>query len=151
MTQGGKIIVPSDFSASSRSAFKQAIELAKLRGAEVHLLHVLEPAFFYESDMMAPLPMDEVTESMRKAASAKLKEQAKLAPEGVKIFADLEETMQEPDHAICRIAKEIGADLIVIGRHGHKGFLEHLLIGSTAERVARHAPCAVLITMPERE
>jgi len=38
--------------------------------------------------------------------------------------------------------------LIVIGRQGSKGFLEHFLMGSTAEQVVRYAPCSVLVSMP---
>ena len=50
----------------------------------------------------------------------------------------------DPDDAIVEYAREHGADLIVMGSHGHTG-LRHLLMGSVAEHVLRHAPCPVLI------
>jgi nucleotide-binding universal stress UspA family protein len=49
-----------------------------------------------------------------------------------------------PYEEIVAEAKEMGADLIVIGSHGYRG-LERLLLGSTAERVVQYSPCAVLI------
>jgi nucleotide-binding universal stress UspA family protein len=49
-----------------------------------------------------------------------------------------------PVDEIVRIARENQVDLIVIATHGHTG-LKHLLLGSVAERVIRHAPCAVLV------
>jgi nucleotide-binding universal stress UspA family protein len=49
-----------------------------------------------------------------------------------------------PYEEIVSAAKEISADLIVIGSHGHTG-LGRLLLGSTAERVAKYAPCPVLV------
>lgn len=52
-----------------------------------------------------------------------------------------------PPAEICRIARERSVDLIVMGTHGRTG-LAHMLIGSVAERVVRHAPCSVLIVRP---
>jgi len=49
---------------------------------------------------------------------------------------------------ICDFSTKLNADLIVIGRHGDKGMFEHMMLGSTAERVVRHAPCSVLVVMP---
>jgi nucleotide-binding universal stress UspA family protein len=49
-----------------------------------------------------------------------------------------------PHQALCDMAKTVDPGLIVIATHGHTGW-EHALIGSTAERVVRHAPCPVLV------
>ena len=49
-----------------------------------------------------------------------------------------------PDEEIVRVAKEMEADLIVIGSHGYRG-IGRLLLGSTAERVVQYASCAVLV------
>jgi nucleotide-binding universal stress UspA family protein len=49
-----------------------------------------------------------------------------------------------PDEEIVRVAKELEADLIVIGSHGYRG-IGRLLLGSTAERVVQYASCAVLV------
>jgi nucleotide-binding universal stress UspA family protein len=50
----------------------------------------------------------------------------------------------EPGTAICDVAAEVGADLVVIGAHG-KGVIRRVLLGSTSEYVVRHAPCPVLV------
>jgi nucleotide-binding universal stress UspA family protein len=49
-----------------------------------------------------------------------------------------------PPWTICNVARELPANLIVISSHGHSG-LKRVLLGSVAERVAQHAPCAVLV------
>ena len=55
----------------------------------------------------------------------------------------------KPYHEITSAARELNIDLIVISTHGYTG-LKHVVLGSTAERVIRHAPCPVL-TVRERE
>jgi universal stress protein A len=53
--------------------------------------------------------------------------------------------------AICACARDLKVELIVMGKH-HLGFVEHVLTGSVAEKVVRHAPCPVLIVQnPEQE
>ena len=55
-----------------------------------------------------------------------------------------------PYEEIVRVAREIGADLIVLSTRGHSG-LKHLLLGSTAERVVRNAPCPVLVARKRKQ
>ncbi len=56
-----------------------------------------------------------------------------------------------PYEEINRAAEQEGASLIVLGTHGRKG-LDHIIFGSTAERVVRSAPCPVLtIRLPARD
>jgi nucleotide-binding universal stress UspA family protein len=50
----------------------------------------------------------------------------------------------KPEQTICDVAREVGADVIVVGSHGRTG-LGRLLIGSVSEHVVRHAPCPVLV------
>ena len=59
--------------------------------------------------------------------------------------------MAGPGDAIVACARELDVELIVMGKH-HLGFVEHLLAGSVAEKVVRHAPCPVLIVQhPEHD
>ena len=58
-------------------------------------------------------------------------------------------TEGDPGHEIVRVAEEINADLIVLGTHGYSGW-KRFTIGSVAELVVRHAPCAVLTIRSER-
>ncbi len=53
----------------------------------------------------------------------------------------------DPAATICVVARDLGADVIVVGSHG-KGFLSRVLLGSVSEHVARHAPCPVLVVRP---
>ena len=61
---------------------------------------------------------------------------------GIKISAAVREG--KPHEEICEAAKALGADLIVLTTHGYTG-LKHVWLGSTAERVVRHALCPVLV------
>ncbi len=148
MIRHGKIIVATDFSGQSDEALRRAMELAHAFQAEIHLLHVMEPFMVYDSDNMLSMPVEDISAVRRQGALERLEKQAERARNGVTIFPRIIEEMCSPAIAICEAAREMHADMIVIGRHGHAGFLEHLLIGSTAERVIRHAPCTVVVTVP---
>ena len=63
------------------------------------------------------------------------------AAEGIQARSHLTEVPAAP--SIARTAEDLGADLIVMGTHGHTG-IKHILLGSVAERTLRLAPCSVL-------
>lgn len=137
-----KILMPTDFSPASRKALDYAPCFADNFGSEVTLLHVLEPA---TSTTFAGLPaapafcetkMADAEENLRALASS-------LRTAGV---ARARWTMRTgvATHEIVEGAKELDVDLIVIATHGYTGW-KHFAIGSTAERVARAAPCSVLV------
>ena len=135
------IIVPIDFSEPSITALDYALALAMEFGSQIHLVHVLEfPAVFNSTANPSYATWDR---EARKSATARL---AELVDEKVDelISANSELRFGRAYKAICETALEQKADLIVIGTHGFTG-LKHLLLGSTAERVIRHAPCSVLV------
>jgi nucleotide-binding universal stress UspA family protein len=146
MIQHGKILVPTDFSEQADEALRRAGVLAGQFGAEVHLVHVLEPVVFFETDLVSVYPMDEIVDAMRKGAQKRLAKQADAVE--FDVITHLNEALGDPSQEICDFAGTLPTDLIVVGRHGRQGILDHMLIGSTAERVVRHAPCSVLVTMP---
>ncbi|MEI7705698.1 MAG: universal stress protein [Deltaproteobacteria bacterium] len=128
-----------DFSAGSRIAMKEAIDLARRSGAELDLLHAEEPPG------MTDLPPPEaVVEAAHRDESAHLdgwraEASAELGrPVGGVVFHG------PAAPAIARVAAERGIDLLVTGTHGRRG-LRHLVLGSVAERLAHLAPCSVLV------
>ena len=138
-----KLLVPVDFSQNSRAAVRAAIQLLG-RSAEAKLivLFVLEPLHIVFGEMLPQeLPTDaerqRAVEERMKALSAEFRDVAM-------------ETRIVEGHAwerICQFAKDAGIDLIIIPSHGYRG-LTRLVLGSTAERVVRHASCPVLVLKP---
>jgi universal stress protein A len=137
-----KILVPTDFSPASRKALSYALRFAKDRKSEITLLHVLEPE-------------TALTLAGRPAAAASSEGKLVEVEESLRALADSAETAGAAGtksivrtgvatHEIVEAAKELDVDLIVIATHGFTGW-KHFAIGSTAERVARAAPCPVLV------
>jgi nucleotide-binding universal stress UspA family protein len=138
-----RILVPLDFSGHSRRALETAVPLAKRYGGKIILVHVVQPPV-----ALSPIPgsgqylvpMD--TNLAINGAKTHLDElAAKLVPGEL-----LERTLVRQGHSyheITAAARTLKVDLIVIATHGHSG-LKRVLIGSTTERVVRHAHCPVL-------
>jgi len=137
-----KILVPIDFSDHSKAAIAHACEVAKAFGADVVLHHVVEAALYPVAYGMAPVSSVNFEEDAKQnAATAMAPLLDELSQAGVKASSLIETGMASV--RICETAEREGFDLIVIATHGLTG-LAHLLMGSTAERVVRHAKCAVL-------
>jgi len=149
MIKHGNIIVATDFSTQSDEALRQAVMLAQQYNASITLLHIMEPFMLYDSDAMLAMPIDDLSHIRRQGAQEKLTTQANAAGNDVTISTRCIEDPHSPAIVICETAKEMQADIIFVGRHGHEGFLEHLLVGSTAEHVVRHAPCTVVVTQAQ--
>jgi nucleotide-binding universal stress UspA family protein len=139
-----KILLAVDGSKYSDAAVR-AVAQERRRDARVRILHVLERPPALAAREMAGY------RSALAAAAQKEKSQAQalllkigkaLHSKGFKVSAILEEG--DPKSKILELARKWRADLIVVGSHGRKG-LEHFLLGSVSEAVARYAPCAVEI------
>jgi len=146
MVRHNIILVPTDCSEQSTEALRRAIELAKKFDAEVHLLHISEPSVYFGTGTVAIPPLAELEDEVKKGALRRLK--AQVEQFNFRIMVHMKESVGDPSRSICKFAKKLSADLIVIGRHNEKSIVEHLLVGSTVERVVAHAPCSVLVTMP---
>ena len=143
------ILVPTDFSAPSLKALRYATALAAQFGAKLTLLNVIEPIGPTPDFAYNPIVLD------NERVMAGAKEQLKRLLERQGIDAGLiEKTLVRvgvPFNEISGAAAALKADLIVIATHGYTG-LKHVFLGSTAERVVRHAPCPVLVVREdERE
>jgi universal stress protein A len=140
-----RILVPLDFSPSSDRALAYAQALATDFGASLHLLHVVEDRL-----MTGPWPNDvylgelpRLREGLIKDAEDRVSACASsLSATGLQVTGEV--LIGGPSQTIVQSAAAPNVDLIVMGTHGRTG-LTHLLIGSVAERVIRHAPCPVLV------
>jgi len=139
------ILVPVDFSESARKALQYALAFARLFKAEITLLHVA-PELAEESRVTFSMP-ELQQELLQDAAQNLAKEIERAATPEVSLKPVVKKGT--PYYEIVEAAREMNADLIVIGTHGRTG-LKHVFMGSTAERVVRHAPCPVLVVR-ERE
>jgi len=134
------ILVPIDFSNTSRAALRYAVTLARDYSADISLIHVVEPEAY---GLLADLELSESRITFVESATARL---AKVAKEEVPSSIEVRPWVQigAPYEQITSAAKILNADLIVISTHGYTGF-RHAILGSTAERVVRHADCPVLV------
>lgn len=135
------ILVPVDFSDHAARALDAAMEFAKSFDARLHLLHSYQIHIGSVSPYGLVLPPNFDSE-MREAATRRLAEwREKVIAAGIECREHI--TPIFPSEAICQVAEEIGADLIVMGTRGLTG-LKHVVLGSVAERTIRNAPCPVL-------
>ena len=140
-----RVLVPIDFSPPSRAALAYALPLVNKFRAELHLVHVFAPDYPLSSLAALPLVVPEVDVERRVRShlrSVAKKEAAVIKKENVHAIKG------RPFEEICRLASELQIDLIVTATRGRTG-LKHLALGSTAERVVRHAPCPVLVVHPQ--
>lgn len=140
MIQIRRIVCPTDFSPTADRAVAYAAEMARSFGAELLLLHVVpEMTYPLRSFGMASAFPHLRDELHLRAAEELQKVKATIAGANVStLLRDGEAHVQ-----VLECAKEIGADLVVMGTHGHTG-LRHAFLGSTAEKVVRLSECPVL-------
>ena len=137
-----KILTTTDFSDHSRAGVRYAAALAEKLNADVALLHVVEPRSWM--DRLEARKDSELVALARTQLAKFAKREV-----GSDVTVTSSVCTGKPFHEITTAAREGTADLIVIATHGYTG-VERILLGSTAERVVRHAPCPVLI-VPVRE
>ncbi|MCO1333521.1 universal stress protein [Microbulbifer sp. OS29] len=138
MAKYQRILVGLDLSKESSQVLEKAAGMAEAFGAELSLLHAIEPlTFAYGGDI--PMDLSEVQDQLQSQA----KEQLQKAATPLNIPADRQHViLGQPSTEIHRLAKDIEADLVIIGSHGRHGLA--LLLGSTANGVLHGAKCDVL-------
>ena len=133
------VVVGTDGSDTAGIAVREAAELVRSSGGTLHVVSSYRPessrSVAGAGERWEILPADRV--------DAVLEESAALARVlGVKVEAH--SSKGDPAAAIVRVAKEVGADVVVVGNKGMKG-AKRFLLGSVPSKVAHDAPCAVLI------
>ncbi|MFA9461112.1 universal stress protein [Thiohalorhabdus sp. Cl-TMA] len=140
-----RILAPVDQSEPAHYAARSAAELAIRFQAELHLLHVVTPQLIYAEWPELVMPPEDLTEEMLEQCRRYLDQlEEELTAQGASVIVHCEESAMRPFAAINQFARDLPADMIVIGSHGRTG-LRHALIGSTAEKVVRKAASPVLV------
>jgi universal stress protein A len=137
-----RILVATDFSLDSARAIAWGEELARHFAAEIVVLHVEEA--------LSMVPGSDLFEVRRRGSEAELARMvAQLRGHGITARGLLRSGAAFDE--IVEAARKEHTQVIVMGTHGRTG-LSHLLMGSVAERVVRHAPCPVLtVRQPEEQ
>ncbi len=134
-----------DFSEPSRLALQEAADLARTFDGELTLVHVYEAPAVVTKDMTVPAAhvLEQTIREIERKLDGWREVAARIA--GSPVVARV--VTGEVAHEVLRFLREGGFDLAVLGTHGRTG-LQHLVLGSVAERVVRQAPCPVLIIRP---
>jgi len=138
-----KILVPIDFSDCSLNGLSYAKALAKQFDSELVLLNTVALQYFVTSDEYARYDYPLLLRRVEKAAREQMRDLVRTTDwDGIKVESSLQ--IGHAGQQICARAEDHGADLIVTSTHGTTG-LKHIVLGSTAEYVVRHASCPVLV------
>ncbi len=141
-----KILVPQDFSEYSLHALKYAVTFAELFRSELIVLHIVEPIVYPADFSFGQVSIPAMEEEIRRHSEEQLTDLvAKEIPSGIKATPIIR--IGKPFIEIVEVAKSESTDLIVISSHGRTG-MDHVLFGSTADKVVRKAPCPVLTIRP---
>jgi len=145
-----KIIVPTDLSRFSLTAFDYAKDIAEQYESEIHLIYVL--------DKNPPLVMLQNANGKSKLSLEEY--QAKIKKDFNSVLAQLQDSttsivkgavrMGDDSDEIVNFASEIKADMIILSTHSRTGFLRSVL-GSVADKLTQNAKCPILIIPPMEE
>jgi nucleotide-binding universal stress UspA family protein len=138
-----RILVPIDFSDHSKNALKYAISFAQQFKASIDLIYVVEPTIYPADFSFGQIGFPNVEEELQVHGNEELENLIKKEIGGKVVSRKVVRT-GKPFYEINQYAQERDIDLIIIATHGHSG-MEHILFGSTAEKVVRKAPCPVLV------
>ena len=138
-----RILVPIDFSEHSKNALKYAIPFAQQFHAAIDLIYVVEPTIYPADFSFGQIGFPNVEEELRTRGGEELEHLMQKEIAGKVPSRNVVRT-GKPFYEINQYALEEHISLIIIATHGHSG-MEHMLFGSTAEKVVRKAPCPVLV------
>ncbi len=140
------ILVPVDFSDSSKYALNYAISVATTFGSSLILVYVVEPAVYPADLGFGQVTLPNIERELAERGKSELNELVK-SRVGKNLNCRTIVRTGKPSQEILYTAREEKIDLIVIATHGHTG-VEHMIFGGTTEKVVKKAPCPVLIVRP---
>ncbi len=146
-----KVLVPVDFSETSKRAMAWAFDYAQRAPCELHLLHVVDRHVSLSD--LRERGIESLRSELEGVNQSAEDELAKMAPDSAarEQIGALHHHVAtgKPADEILRVARELCPDMIVMGTHGLTG-VERMLMGSVAERVVRRAPCTVVCVKPSK-
>lgn len=141
------ILAPTDFSETANRALVYAKALARTLGASLHVLHVMQDPLVYVPILEGYGALPNFREQTEKEVGPLLtKVQTEADQQGLEVQVAMQ--WGNPFVEIIRYSKEHQIDLVVMGTHGRSP-LEHILLGSVAEKVVRKGICPVLLVRPD--
>lgn len=148
MVEIKKILLPVDFSEVAPVVAKWAKDFARQLKAKIILAYILEDLTAYEGIYVDVKTLTELENTLFEGAKKSMEDFLK---EHFSDFPEVEPVIEKGDvvETLLEIAKEKGADLIVMGTHGRKG-LDKILFGSVAEGVVKNSPIPVVTINPYR-
>ncbi len=141
-----RILVPIDFSDNSKKALRYALPLAKQFGASITLINIIEPTVFPSDFGFGQMNFPDLEQELIHKSQEELESIAASMSTPVKITSVVKTGI--PFVEVTSYADEEKIDLIIVATHGRTG-VEHILFGSTAEKIIRKAPCPALVVRAE--
>jgi nucleotide-binding universal stress UspA family protein len=142
------IVVGTDGSETAGVAVQHAAKLAEATGATLHIVHAYRPVLLSEAGMSAmsggpTIDVQSVNEGIAEnAAEVCAKAVSSAERSGLKVESHT--SRGDPCDALISVAKDLGADLIVVGNRGMTS-VKRFVLGSVPNKISHHAPCSVLI------
>jgi nucleotide-binding universal stress UspA family protein len=142
MKQFATILFANDFSEGSDNAFDYAISMAKKFSSKLLIVHVINEPVDLRGFYVPHISFENLEKEIADGAEKMME---RFCSDNLAGFDNYEQFVITgiPYEEIVKKADDCGADLIIMGTHGRKG-VDHLLFGSTAERVVRNAHCPVM-------
>lgn len=141
------ILYTTDFSDASTDAFTYALSMSKNYKAKLTILNVVDTSMDASGFYLPHIPFENLNKDMKISAMAMLEKEYTPRLGSFTEFKYLV-LIGNPYKEIIKYSKEAKADLVVMGTYGHSG-IDHLVFGSTTERVFKKAECPVLSIRPK--
>lgn len=144
MAQIKTILFPTDCSERSQNVFKYALEVARKFHADITMLHVIGDITLYAgaSDYLSPINYEHLLNDFENYSQKHLDEFWK-SVEVPDVKVTKVQVVGDPFKEIVQYAKDHKMDIIVLSTHGRTG-LQHIMLGSVAEKVVRYSPIPVM-------